>query len=450
MKNLDRVNPENPCRVGPGIILAKYRQFVDSLGLFFPPDPTSEDSCTLGGNVACNASGPLSYLYGPTRDYIEGLRIVLPTGLALNLERNTIRAENGFFRIPRLLLEPSPSKDLLIPAPTWKTLPWKFLKNSGGFYSDSLMDLLDLFIGSEGILGVFSEITTRLLKKRRPFFSIVIYLPDRQNTVQFVNLLNSLRDLNSTFPEDFYHENLVDSSGANSSFSELDCSEFGLVVPSCMEWFGKSTSALLPESQGNYLSKFYGALFVEQEYDDMEQMLESASQWAKLIENFNLHKIGVVNPITTQVALDSQQSRSLRNLRRSIPEKLNENIHPGFSKIGSDFSVPAQNLEQLLEMYDDELPKNSSYVFGHIGNSHLHANILPQNGVELETAHQIMLKMMERIISIGGSISGEHGIGKIKNRHFEKTVDENTLKQMISIKIAMDPNNILNRHTLLK
>jgi D-lactate dehydrogenase (cytochrome) len=449
VKNLDRVNPENPCRVGPGIILAEYKRHVDSLGLFYPPDPTSEDSCTLGGNVACNASGPLSYLYGPTRDYIERLRIVLPRGHALDLERNRIRGDNGFFRIPRTLLEPSPSEDLLIPVPTWKTLPWKYLKNSAGFYSDSFGDLLDLFIGSEGILGIFSEITTRLLKRRRPFFSIIIYVPDLESTVQLVRLLNSLRDLNSKFSGDFSSEDSMDSNGADLSFSELDCSEFDLVIPSCMEWFGKSTAVLLPESHRNYLSKFYGALFVEQEYDDRDQMLESATQWSRLIETFNLHNVGLAQPIETLVALDSQQSRSLRNLRHSIPEKLNENIHPGFSKIGSDFSVPPQKLGQLLEMYDCELPRNSSYVFGHIGNNHLHANILPQNSSELETARQILSNMLERIISTGGSISGEHGIGKIKTRYFERTVNENTLKQMIGIKMALDPNNILNRHTLL-
>ena len=158
------------------------------------------------------------------------------------------------------------------------------------------MDLLDLFIGSEGILGVFSEITTRLLKRRRPFFSIIIYLPDRESTVQLVGLLNSLRDLNSKFSGDFFNEDSMDSNGADLSFSELDCSEFDLVIPSCMEWFGKSTAVLAPESHRNYLSKFYGALFVEQEYDDREQMLESATQWGRLIETFNLHNVGLAQP----------------------------------------------------------------------------------------------------------------------------------------------------------
>ncbi|MFH0958897.1 MAG: FAD-binding oxidoreductase [Pseudomonadota bacterium] len=448
VKNLDRVNPENPCIVGPGIILAEYKRYVDSLGFFYPPDPTSEQSCTLGGNVACNASGPLSYLYGPTRDYIERLRIHLPTGLTLDLERNRIRGEKGFFRIPRTLLEPSPSEDFFIPVPTWKTLPWKYLKNSAGFYSDSLMDLLDLFIGSEGILGIFSEITTRLLKKRRPFFSIIIYLPDRKNTVQFVEFLNSLRDFNLGISGNFWG-NYSDTELANFQFSELEHSGLDLVTPSCMEWFGRSTAGLLPESQRGYLSRFYGALFVEQEYDDTEQMMESASQWGRLIETFNLRNVGLAQPIETLVALDSQQSRSLRNLRQSIPEKLNENIHPGFSKIGSDFSLPPRKLGHLLEMYDRELPVNSSYVFGHIGNNHLHANILPQNSVEQETAYETMTHMMEHVIFLGGSISAEHGIGKIKSRYFEKTVDKNTLKQMMRIKLTLDPINILNRHTLL-
>ncbi len=117
IKNLNSMNSDYPSRVGPGAILKDYKDFVDSFGLFYPPDPTSEDSCTIGGNVACNASGALSYLYGPTRDYIQKLRIVLPTGVMLNLERGDIFTDKGVFRIPRDILEPSPKVDLHIPSP---------------------------------------------------------------------------------------------------------------------------------------------------------------------------------------------------------------------------------------------------------------------------------------------------------------------------------------------
>jgi FAD/FMN-containing dehydrogenase len=102
-----------------------------------------------------------------------------------------------------------------------------------------------------------------------------------------------------------------------------------------------------------------------------------------------------------------------------------------------------------LKMYDEQLPTGYSYVFGHIGNSHSHANILPRTQTELETAQLIMLEMSKQVISLGGSIAGEHGIGKIKSKYLEMAVGENAVRQMKNIKKCLDPNNILNRHTLL-
>ena len=402
IKKLNSMNSDDPYKVGPGAILRDYKNFVDSIGLFYPPDPTSEDSCTIGGNVACNASGALSYLYGPTRHYIQGLRIVLPTGVILNLRRGDVFSDEGVFRIPKGILEPHPENELLIRAPSWKTPPWSILKNTAGFYAADHMDLVDLFIGSEGILGVIVEITTKLLKKRRPFFSMIIYLPDREITVGFVETVNLLTHLNSPF------SNTTPDIDSNNkiphvhSFNEIDYSSFRLIVPSCMEWFGCSTASLLPDESRKHLMESYGAVFVEQEYDNPEQMIESASQWSKLIDQFNLICGDKSERIRTQVALDSQQSRAFRNLRQSVPEKLNERIHPGFIKMGSDFSVPTDKLEDLLKMYDECLPLGHSYVFGHIGNSHVHANILPGTQVELETAEQIMLEMSKQVLSLVG------------------------------------------------
>ncbi|MHB8205239.1 MAG: FAD-binding oxidoreductase [Desulfomonilaceae bacterium] len=445
---LNSMNADHPCKVGPGAILRDYKNFVDSIGLFYPPDPTSEDSCTIGGNVACNASGALSYLYGPTRDYIQGLRIVLPTGVILNLQRGDVFSTKGVFRVPKDILKPHPEKELLIPTPSWKTPTWAILKNTAGFYAADHMDLIDLFIGSEGILGVIVEITTKLLKKRRPFFSLIIYLPDREITVGFVETLNLLTHLNSPFRKATPDINLNKIHHVQL-FNEIDYSSFRLILPSCMEWFGCSTASLLPDESRKHLMESYGAVFVEQEYDNPEQMIESASQWSELIDQFNLMCGDKSGRIRTQVALDNRQSRAFRNLRQSVPEKLNERIHPGFIKIGSDFSVPTDKLKDILKMYDERLPQGRSYVFGHIGNCHLHANILPGTQAELETAQQVMLEMSKQVISLGGSIAGEHGIGKIKSKYLEMAVGKEAVRQMKHIKKCLDPNNILNRYTLL-
>ncbi len=96
------------------------------------------------------------------------------------------------------------------------------------------------------------------------------------------------------------------------------------------------------------------------------------------------------------------------------------------------------------------LPEESSYVFGHTGNCHLHANILPRTRSELEAAQKIMFEMSRQIVSLGGSIAGEHGIGKIKSKYLEMAVGNEVVWQMKRIKKSLDPKNILNWHTLLR
>ncbi len=117
VKGLDFVDPRDPSRVGPGVILRHYKDHVDRMGLFYPPDPTSEESCTLGGNVACNASGALSYLYGPTRTYVRGMKLVLALGSFLDIERGQVQSSDGFFTIPARSLDPPMPHDLKIPVP---------------------------------------------------------------------------------------------------------------------------------------------------------------------------------------------------------------------------------------------------------------------------------------------------------------------------------------------
>ena len=172
LAGLDSIDPDDPSVVGPGTVLKRYRDYVDSQGLFYPPDPTSADSCTIGGNVACNASGALSYLYGPTRDYIRGLKIVLPTGNLLDIDRGVVTSAAGQFNIPRDLLIGDSPQELTIPVPTRGSRPWSVCKSSAGLYSSEPMDLVDLFIGSEGILGIVVEVRTKLLPRRNPYFAL--------------------------------------------------------------------------------------------------------------------------------------------------------------------------------------------------------------------------------------------------------------------------------------
>ena len=397
IKKLNSMNSDDPYKVGPGAILRDYKNFVDSIGLFYPPDPTSEDSCTIGGNVACNAVRGVELPLWSNPPLHSGSAHCFPTGVILNLRRGDVFSDEGVFRIPKGILEPHPETNPLIRAPS--------MENTTLVNSQEYRRIL--CSGSHGSSGSFYRIRRDFRGHRGDHHKA----SEKETTVFFDDHLSAqsrnycrvCRDREFIDAFEFTFSNTTPDIDSNNkiphvhSFNEIDYSSFRLIVPSCMEWFGCSTASLLPDESRKHLMESYGAVFVEQEYDNPEQMIESASQWSKLIDQFNLICGDKSERIRTQVALDSQQSRAFRNLRQSVPEKLNERIHPGFIKMGSDFSVPTDKLEDLLKMYDECLPLGHSYVFGHIGNSHVHANILPGTQVELETAQQIMLEMSKQV-----------------------------------------------------
>jgi D-lactate dehydrogenase (cytochrome) len=448
MKLLNSVNPNDPSRVGPGIILADYKKFLSELGFFFPPDPTSQDSCTLGGAAACNASGALSFLYGPTRNSIVGLKVVLASGTLLQITRNQVRSSGGVFTVPRELLSPTPEKDLVLPAPNLPHTDWKICKNSAGLFSEPEMDLVDMFLGSEGILGIIVELVTRLLPKRNPFFSMMLFIPDRDTAVSIVRSLVWLRDCaeacNSSHAASpsvpFFHE-----PGGLPLFLKKYA---GLIAPSCAEWLHNSTAAFLSEVSSRQLHASYGALYVEQDYPEGESYTEKASLWAELIEETASLTVSR-KEIASELAADSGRIRQMKRDRLRVPEALNEAILPGMTRIGLDFSLPMDMLHELLRLYDSYLPPDISYIYGHIGNAHLHANILPRHQSEVNLAKEAYTKIAREFCRLGGSLSGEHGIGKLKHNDLKMMMGTSGLEEIRRIKTAFDPDHILNRQTMI-
>lgn len=450
LRGLDFVDKNDPALVGPGIVLKAYKDHVAGRGLFYPPDPTSEDSCTLGGNVACNASGSLSYLYGPTRNYIRGVKLALPTGTAFEIERGQIVSEQGYFTIPADLTFPPEAEDLLIPVPRSGHSDWTLCRNAAGLYSSEPMDLVDLFIGSEGILGIILQVKTRLLLRRNPHFSLMLYISTRKQAVEVVTLLNYFKryfyDRDEGLGEEV-EKMLVKLSGpANVP----DLEEFRCVVPSCMEWFGASVAPLLSHERAGKLAGVYGCIYVEQEYPAEEDPMVRASQWALLVKMLNDSPPTDSHPIETEVALDENQIRKMRKDRQNVPERLNELIRPGMVKIGTDFSVPIAHLGTLMKLYDDALPSGKSYIFGHIGNAHLHSNILAENGEELESYRSLTRKLALEVCKLRGSVSAEHGIGKLKREMLEMMLGEDGINEIRKIKRILDPNFILNMDNMVK
>lgn len=443
-KNLDTLDSRDPSRVGPGVILRRYKEHVHSLGMFYPPDPTSEESCTLGGNVACNASGALSYLYGPTRSYIRGLRIVLASGSILDLERGQVTSQDGFFTIPGRMLNPAGSRDLVIPVPRRGAPPWHICKSAAGLYAADPMDLLDLFIGSEGILGVMVEVRTVLLPRRNPYFGLLLYLPTRDLTVALVTLLDNFKRVTHD-RESQRQERIVSALRMFSEDSaKTDPSSYRSIVPACMEWFSSSVAKFLSPMRAHHLDNAYGCLYVEQEFSPDQDPLSVATEWAELVELINLNGQGGSGRIVTEVALDEKHIRQIRLERKGIPEKLNESIQPGMVKIGTDFAVPLEHLDRLLCLYDRTLPHGKSYLFGHIGNGHLHVNMLPATREEAQVFREISQSLAREICALDGSVSAEHGIGKLKRDALALMLGQKGIDDIVRIKKILDPQGILN------
>src|SRR5258706_783471 len=162
-----------------GVILGDLQRAVESEGLLYPPDPT-ERSCFLGGNVATNASGARTFKYGPTRNYVEPLKIVLATGDVIDIRRAELRADlNGRITIPL------PSGRLIeTQLPTYR-MP-QVRKHASGYYVAPGMDVLDLFIGSEGTLGVILEVEVKLLPKPKGLLSGVVFFTSEEELLAFV------------------------------------------------------------------------------------------------------------------------------------------------------------------------------------------------------------------------------------------------------------------------
>lgn len=433
---LNSVDPRNIASVGPGMITAQYKEIVSNYGAFFPPDPTSADSSTLGGNIACNASGALSYLYGPTRDYIEQLNVTLGSGHSIVIPRNKYTAENLIIQVHKADFSPPLPYDLEIDVKDFSIQSWRDCKNSTGIQFSNPPDFIDLFIGTEGIFGAITAINCKLLSKRKAYFALMIYLPTIEKSCDFIFCLDLLRQYFhlGVLQSKIFLEDLLIKYGA----SEPRISDFHLIYCSCMEWFGNSVSRLLEANWSSQLSEVYGSLYIKQEYDfDEHAVME---QWFKLIEIFDQSQ----TPITASAATDVNHIRKWKSDRQTIPEKLNELIKPGFTKLATDFAVPFQNLFEFLELHD-QLPVDKTFVFGHIGNAHLHANLLPTSEAELKEFQILIRNMAGTVYKMGGTISGEHGVGKLKSYLYKQLIGEEAIDKIRKIKTLMDPNAILNR-----
>jgi D-lactate dehydrogenase (cytochrome) len=393
--------------VGPGVVLSDLQQAADREGLLYPPDPT-ERGCFIGGNVATNASGSRTFKYGPTRNYINRLKVVLTNGEIVELRRGGLRADAGRVRIPL----PS-GKAIEAVLPTYEMPHTR--KNASGYFVSPDMDVLDLFIGSEGTLGVVVEIEVRLISKPQGLLSGVVFFEQESQVLDFVASARS-------------------RSLANRS------SDNGGLGARALELFDSESLDFLRTKYPNVPESAVGAIFFEQETTpETEESL--MNDWLTLLDEHSAMS-------DSWFATNEQDQAKLREFRHALPVLMNEWFAKYQQrKVSTDMSVPDDAFAGMFLLYKERLRASGLRytIFGHIGDNHVHVNILPRNDEEGARGRELYVKFLKHAAAVGGTLSAEHGVGKLKRDYLKLFYSEQHLREMAALKLAFDPYGILGR-----
>ena len=411
-------------RVQPGLPLIALRRHlandcplpVSALrppsSFFFPPDPT-ETSASLGGMAACNASGACSFAYGPTRDHIESLVLALADGDTLTLRRGQTCAAGQHFA-----LTTDGGRALSGDLPDY-TLP--SVKNAAGYWVKPDMDLVDLFIGSEGTLGIIAELELRLRQKTASTLGMFCFFSHEKQALDFVPALRRHA------PEAQPHT-LV-------ALEYFDGAALRLVWASTPQ-----TGLLLPPAQAHWRCALY-----------VEWSLSGSDDAPVILTNRLLAECGG-HANDTWVAADSRSLEKMKAFRHTVPEQVNTLIaerkrqYPALTKLGTDLSVPGDRLAPVMRLYRTDLAAAGleHVIFGHIGNNHVHVNILPRDMTDYAAGRQLCRKWAEQVVAWGGSVSAEHGIGRLKKDLLAIMYGPEAIAGMRRLKMLFDPDNRLN------
>lgn len=375
----------------------------------YPVDPT-EWSASVGGTVATNASGARSFRFGATGAWVRALTVVLPDGRVREVRRSQVRAAEG-------ILDWSDGVGRIeLPA-----LPRPRSKSVAGYDVWDDVDLVDLLVGSEGTLGVISEVELSLQPRLDSILALFTFLPPGSDALALSRELrddDSFRPLTLEYlgPEalDLLRAERMAGAGGEAIPSSPHEAASGLFMEFAPE--GEAALGDLVEGLDEVLRAFGGDL---------------DSTWA---------------------GDDPEEGRRMRALRHAVPDAVNRRVSlarlqvPGIHKVGTDLSVPDDAAEEMDGVYRERLSAAGIpfVLFGHAAENHLHANLIPGNRAELEQALEIHQELAREAVRLGGSVTAEHGIGRLKRNLLTIQFGEDGVARLRSVKDAFDPDGILN------
>lgn len=350
--------------VGPGALLRDVQMAAARSGQFYAPDPT-ENTASIGGNLATNASGSRSYRFGATREHVLALRVALPDGRVIEVRRG----EAVDFEVPAM------------PVP-------RTTKFSAGYRLAPGMDWVDLFVGSEGTLGVITQAELKLLPAPGELTGGVVFFRSEEAALDAVERWRGVRELRM------------------------------------IEYFDAASLQMMDVSQR-------AALMIEIEGDadlDLTDALEAESWFA----------------------ISAADRERFREFRHTLPERVNARIRrSGFLKLSTDYAVPLEKNREMMREYRRVI--DLDYVlFGHIGDAHVHVNTFSNSEAEFSRAKALMTELARAAVAMGGVVGAEHGLGKRKAGLLGVQYSAEQIEAMRGVKRRFDPEWRLGRGTLFE
>ncbi len=373
-------------RCGAGVILSDLHAAAARSKQFLGPNPT-ETSASIGGIIGTNAGGARSFRYGSVRAQIIALKVMLIDGRELHVKRGD--------RVD------FPIHPIHAPAST---------KNSAGYFLQPAVEWIDLISGSEGTLGIVTEAELKLFPEPPAILSGVIFFPSADTALDAVEGWRRLPELR---------------------FLEfMDAHSLRLLRPRYPDIPARAGAALLVEQNLN-----------SQEDDEVDLWAARLSEAGAFADDswFGF------------ATADRERFREFRHTLPSIVVDLAR--HNGFPKFGSDFAVPLARNRDLYAYYVrrcDEVLPGQYVIFGHIGDANVHVNLLPATPEQAEATGELMLDFARYVVSLGGTVAAEHGIGKLKIDLLKLMYSPEEIEAMRDVKRHLDPDWLLGKGTIFE
>ncbi|MYL82947.1 FAD-binding protein [Desulfovibrio aerotolerans] len=357
MNRIVAVDAANLCAVvEPGVVTKTLRDAAAAAGLFYPPDPASLATCTLGGNAATNAGGPACVKYGVTRDYVLGLTVVLPDGEVVKTGTATRKGVVGY-------------------------------------------DLTGLLVGSEGTLGVITELTLKLIPHPREVRAVAALFPDARSAVATVAAIMA-----------------------------------GGVSPCALELMDRACLGIVEELLPFALPGGEVALLLLEADGDPDQAARDIGRMEALCRDRGA--------LAVLPAADAARREALWDIRRQISTRIHESAPVYLSE---DVAVPIARIPDLIAALPALGRRHnlSLYAFGHAGDGNIHVNITGDTECRPRTL-ALARELIALVLDLGGTMSGEHGIGLAKRSFIDMELSPRSISVQRSLKAVFDPAGLMN------